>query len=198
MVSRAVAAHGPVPQAEERDGFKFRSGRLALDLAASLAFRLRPRPEDLLKTPRDLGRWLVAAGLATADPEPSPADLKAARALREALYRLALCCVLQQAFPDRDRALVNSWAALPPPAPQIGRDGLIWARSDVRTMLAAVARDGVLLLGGPQAERLRKCARSGCALLFVDTSRAGRRRWCSMAACGNRVKVREFRRRHRG
>lgn len=36
--------------------------------------------------------------------------------------------------------------------------------------------------------RLHEC--EACSWLFLDTSRGGRRRWCSMAACGNRAKAR--------
>jgi len=60
-----------------------------------------------------------------------------------------------------------------------------------------VARDGVELLSGPLAARVRKCANPSCAILFVDSSRSNRRRWCSMAACGNKAKVGAFRRRLR-
>lgn len=41
--------------------------------------------------------------------------------------------------------------------------------------------------------RIRKCAAADCVLHFVDVSRGGDRRWCSMAACGNRSKVRRHR-----
>jgi predicted RNA-binding Zn ribbon-like protein len=182
---------------EERDGFKFRSGRLALDLPASLAFRLRAEPKDLLATPHDLGRWLVAAGLATRNPEPTMEELDQARELREALYRLAMALVQGRGFAAADRALLNRWAAEPPPVPQLGSHGLTWTGTGVRALLATLARDGVELFGGPLAERVRKCAGEGCALLFVDTSRSGERRWCSMAGCGNKAKVAEFRQRQR-
>lgn len=182
---------------ELRDGFKFRSGRLSLDLPASLAARLREEPRDLLATPHDLGRWLVAAGLASRNPEPTAEELDQARGLREALYRLAVACARGKAFSAKDRALLNRWAAEPPPAPQLGPSGLTWTRSGVRSMLAAVARDGVELFGGPLAQRIRECAGEGCALLFVDTSRSGQRRWCSMTGCGNKAKVAEFRRRQK-
>jgi predicted RNA-binding Zn ribbon-like protein len=182
---------------ELRDGFKFRSGRLALDLPASLAARLREEPKDLLATPRDLGRWLVAAGLASRNPDPTAEELDQARELREVLYRLAVACARGQAFAAKDRALLNRWAAEPPPAPQLGPAGLTWTRSGVRALLAAVARDGVELFGGPLAQRIRECAGEGCALLFVDISRSGQRRWCSMTGCGNKAKVAEFRRRQR-
>ncbi|ACZ84030.1 CGNR zinc finger domain-containing protein [Streptosporangium roseum] len=38
--------------------------------------------------------------------------------------------------------------------------------------------------------RVRKCDGPGCVLWFLDTSRNGRRRWCSMTGCGNRAKAR--------
>ncbi|MDX2393862.1 CGNR zinc finger domain-containing protein [Streptomyces sp. DK15] len=44
-----------------------------------------------------------------------------------------------------------------------------------------------LLVAGP--DRIRKCAAESCVLHFHDVSRNGTRRWCSMAACGNRAKA---------
>ncbi|MDN3022864.1 CGNR zinc finger domain-containing protein [Streptomyces sp. S.PB5] len=38
-------------------------------------------------------------------------------------------------------------------------------------------------------DRIRGCAHEACVLHFFDTSRNGTRRWCSMAACGNRAKA---------
>lgn len=35
---------------------------------------------------------------------------------------------------------------------------------------------------------VRKCEGPTCVLHFLDTTRGRRRRWCSMAACGNRAK----------
>ena len=49
------------------------------------------------------------------------------------------------------------------------------------------------LFGGPLARRIRVCAADNCGLLLVDTSRPGRRRWCSMEFCGNRAKIRTHR-----
>ncbi len=39
-------------------------------------------------------------------------------------------------------------------------------------------------------DRIRSCEHGPCTLWFVDTSKAGRRRWCSMETCGNRAKAR--------
>jgi predicted RNA-binding Zn ribbon-like protein len=63
--------------------------------------------------------------------------------------------------------------------------------------VAAFARDAVELLTGPLAARVRQCDGVRCGLVFVDTSRPGRRRWCSMEHCGNRAKLRAYRDRRR-
>ena len=48
-----------------------------------------------------------------------------------------------------------------------------------------------------QTGRFRICANDTCRWVFEDTSRAGRRRWCDMASCGNRAKVKAYRSRHK-
>lgn len=68
-------------------------------------------------------------------------------------------------------------------------DGLEW-------LLAAIARSGAELIAEGAASRLRKCGNPNCQLLFYDDSRTHRRRWCSMAHCGNRSKVAAFAKRH--
>ena len=59
-------------------------------------------------------------------------------------------------------------------------------------LLAAIARSAAeLLVEGPGAP-IRRCANPKCRLFFYDDSRTHRRRWCSMATCGNRHKVAAF------
>jgi predicted RNA-binding Zn ribbon-like protein len=41
-------------------------------------------------------------------------------------------------------------------------------------------------------DRVRGCEHEECVLFFVDTSKGGKRRWCSMESCGNRKKAAEF------
>ncbi|MEV0732486.1 CGNR zinc finger domain-containing protein [Polymorphospora sp. NPDC050346] len=59
----------------------------------------------------------------------------------------------------------------------------------------AAARAGADLLSTPERTRIRACPGEMCGWLFLDPR--GRRRWCSMAACGNRAKVRAYASRHR-
>ncbi len=63
-------------------------------------------------------------------------------------------------------------------------------------LLAAVARSGAEIIAEGARARLRLCANPHCGLFFYDNSRTRRRRWCSMAVCGNRSKVAAFARKH--
>jgi predicted RNA-binding Zn ribbon-like protein len=70
------------------------------------------------------------------------------------------------------------------------------AREDsLEWLLAAIARSAAEILSGGRSVRLRACANPACGLLFCDVSRTHKRRWCSMATCGNRHKVAAFARR---
>ena len=87
-----------------------------------------------------------------------------------------------------------------PVAAQIGPDGgpLLWTGRDaVPAGLATVARDAVDLLTSGAVERVRECDAPDCALLFWDTSRPGRRRWCADGACGSRARSAAYRARRR-
>ncbi|MGB8941747.1 MAG: CGNR zinc finger domain-containing protein, partial [Streptomyces sp.] len=63
-------------------------------------------------------------------------------------------------------------------------------------LLAVVARDAVDLLTDPAARALmRQCEGDTCPIVYLDTSRGRRRRWCSSEVCGNRERVARHRRR---
>lgn len=63
--------------------------------------------------------------------------------------------------------------------------------------LACVVEPLVDAIAAGDTARFRICANDGCRWVFVDTSRAGRRRWCTMQSCGNRAKVARFRTRRK-
>jgi predicted RNA-binding Zn ribbon-like protein len=62
-------------------------------------------------------------------------------------------------------------------------------------VLWRVTRSATDLLLSGESTRVRQCSDQYCSWLFVDASRNGRRRWCSMQLCGNRARVRSYRRR---
>ena len=63
--------------------------------------------------------------------------------------------------------------------------------------LARAATPLVEAIAAGTTDRLRICANDECRWVFADASRAGRRRWCDMASCGNQAKVRRFRAKRR-
>ena len=65
-------------------------------------------------------------------------------------------------------------------------------------LLVAIAESAARLLSERDPALLRKCQNPRCILYFYDTTKNHRRRWCSMAGCGNRAKVAAFYQRNRG
>jgi predicted RNA-binding Zn ribbon-like protein len=180
---------------EDRDGFRFRGACNAIDLAATLQARLSPSPRELLATPSDLARWLVSAGLAHSAPVVTGENLATARALREAIYILARQRGGRGA--RAARKTLNETAAVPAAVPQLRSDGSVTLAGSAGALLATLAREAVQLFGSEAVKLIRQCESPICTLYFLDTSRRGDRRWCSMLACGNKAKAAAFRRRQR-
>ncbi|GAA1302636.1 hypothetical protein Psi02_48050 [Planotetraspora silvatica] len=180
-------------------GFRFGNGRLCFTFTATLGDRGAPVPLERLAVPGDLARWCVEAGLLDETPPAGAAALAGARRLREAIDRAAERVRTGASPGPQDAEILNDWAARPALAPQLdATGGLGWRQegAQVRHVLALVARDAVDVLTGPMRSRLRRCAGPDCDGLFVDVSRPGNRRWCSMNTCGNRVKKAAYRQRH--
>lgn len=191
--------HSPVADVAglppEELAFRFASDRLCLAFCATVGERWR-RSFERLRTPDDLGRWLDEAGLTPDLKTVSAPDLDEARELREAVYRLVLARMDGDLGAPRDRDVVNRLARRPPVSPQIGADGgrRTWVGSAAAAAgLASVAVDAVELVTGPEIARVRECEAPDCALLFLDHSRPGRRRWCADGACGTRARSAAYR-----
>jgi predicted RNA-binding Zn ribbon-like protein len=186
------------PRTADGDAFRFRSGRLSLDLCSTLLWRHRAATEQL-RAPLDLVRWLREAGVEPAPRAASDGDLHQARELREAIYGLVHDRLAGRALAEPHVATINALAARADPVPRLTGVGEIGYGADepAAAALSRIARDAIDVLAGPSAARVRECAAPDCAFLFLDTSRAGRRRWCAMDRCGNREHVRKHRRRQR-
>jgi predicted RNA-binding Zn ribbon-like protein len=174
------------------DEFKFHSGRLSLDLVATLGSRGLLDIERL-RDPTDLARWLRHAGLVGASIQARPSDLRDALRLREAINR-AVTARDDARLPSGALRVLNHWAAEPCLAPQISADRQPRWKSPrtVHLALSTIARDAITLLSGPSSAKIKQCAGAGCTIFFVDESRSGRRRWCSMNDCGNAAKGAAF------
>ncbi len=188
---------------------RLRGGGLCLDLANTMDPRLGDHPHDFLVTYDDLVTWSRRTGIVTGEQEQAlrdqaarrPADAQAALArakdLRETIYRIfsataaghppatADLDALQRVYVEaighaqltgRDGAFRWTW-----PAPEPGLDDPLWP----------VAYSAVELLMSPGLARVKECPGLGdCGWLFLDESKNGSRRWCSMEGCGSRAKMR--------
>lgn len=179
--------------------FRFTYGSNALNLAVTLR-RRASEPVELLVTADDAARWLEAAGLIAEAARLRESDLVELRELREAIYRIGHAAAERRSPSSSDLRLLNQTARRSEAVPQLGDDWSVRAlRADAfNTALATLARDAIAIFGNEgERSRLRTCEQSDCAGLFLDRSRGERRRWCSMARCGNRAKVAAFRKRQK-
>ncbi|MFE1249699.1 CGNR zinc finger domain-containing protein [Streptomyces sp. NPDC058735] len=179
---------------------RFGAGRVCLDLLSTA------HPEERLDSVEVLGAWITGSGLVPAGTPLTRADAAWPAAfieLRGQIDRLVRGRPGSGATTyDFALARVNDLARTAPPAPRAvrGEDGGLVRRLDgppgCAGLLAAVARDAVDLLTDPVARAaLRQCEGDNCRIVYLDTSRGRRRRWCSSEVCGNRERVARHRRR---
>ena len=163
---------------------------LCLDYANTRYWRGHAIPTETLNAPDDLAAW------AKAPKAPPPREFEQALALRESIYRLFDGQAQGRGPAPRDLETLNQALARAPARTTLkrGKDGYQWevdARSGTAlALLAPVLWSAGDLLAGPRLDRVRRCANPECGWLFLDDSRAGKRRWCSMSSCGNRAKAR--------
>jgi predicted RNA-binding Zn ribbon-like protein len=143
---------------------------LCLEFVNTRFWRGQAEPTETLRAPEDLAGWTAVNGGPRLAKPPARRECDLA-ALNEALAAAPSRTALR-----RERGAygwdvdVKSGTALALLAP------VLWSAGD--------------LLAGPRLDRVRRCANPECGWLFLDDSRAGKRRWCSMQSCGNRAKAR--------
>lgn len=190
-----------------RARFQLVGGHIALDLANMLDHRPSGRPKELLPSYADLAAWSEATGVvsravagrllrqAARRPAEARRALAAAHGVREVLHALFSARARGETMPAGPLAALNArlGQALARSRVVRGRQGLQWGWSQEHSldaMLPPVLRAAAGLLLSARPGAVRECASERCRWLFVDDSPSARRRWCSMAICGNRAKVR--------
>ena len=194
--------------------FVFDGGTLALDLLNTWRFNA-DQPLDLLQGPEDLVIWLAAAGLPDgaycAELSSSPPNrrilLDEALWLRRDILLIVQSLVAGELPPPYtvdalNRILTESGTSfrldsltIPPEGDQEKRmEGQLVLNvhehiSSVLGVLQPIALSTARIVTEANPTRIRQCASSNCMYWFLDTSKSGRRRWCSMSRCGNRAKV---------
>ena len=178
-------------------------GSRVLDFANTVDWRDDPaRRIDLIPTGATLAAWARQAGF----PAAAAGCRRAGRhhravSLRDTLAVLFGAATKGRRLPEAALAELTRWHqdAWRHRVLSSGEKTASWrwrARTDgADRMLFTIALDAADLLLSAERHRLRVCAGAGCGWFFFDRSKAGRRRWCHMKACGNRVKVRSYRER---
>jgi predicted RNA-binding Zn ribbon-like protein len=182
-------------------------GRLCLDFVNTVDDHTLARPKEYWIDYAALVAWGRHAGalggdtaelLAEAARRPANAGLALDRArhLRAALYRIFTAAPSGQRVEPADLAALNEALGRGPVRRRIAQAGgrLAWDWDDGGERLEQItwqaAWSAADLMTSEDLARVRECAGAGCSWLFLDTSRSGTRRWCSMDDCGNRAKAR--------
>ncbi|WP_217428639.1 CGNR zinc finger domain-containing protein [Microlunatus speluncae] len=165
----------------------FDSGALSLDLGYTGDYGYGVAAWESLHGPADLDSWLADRFGPPARP-CGETDLAGARRLRAAITATARRVSTGEPPAATDVDVINDWAARPAIPPRLpGGTGKPVAPGPAE-MLATVAHDAIRTFGS-MPDRVRECAADDCRLIFLDTSRPGSRRWCSMRRCGGRAKA---------
>ena len=169
---------------------------LCLEFVNTRFWRGQAEPTETLKAPEDLAAW-VAANLGQRSPKPPMRrEFERAIELRETLHRVFDAEACDKSPAGRDLEALNRALAAAPNRITLKRErgGYGWdvdsKSATALGLLASVLWSAGDLLAGPRLDRVKRCANPECGWLFLDDSRAGKRRWCSMQACGNRAKAR--------
>ncbi|WP_440098587.1 CGNR zinc finger domain-containing protein [Streptosporangium sp. H16] len=167
---------------------------LCLDFANTVNSRPVAR-RDWLATPGETVTWARAAGRPIERRAGLAAALPGARELRETVFRVFRSVADGGDPPRADLdALTAAYAdglAHAQFEHEDGRFHFAWpAPRTAGTLLREVAASAVDLLAHGPLERIHACP--SCCWLFLDTSKNGRRRWCSMITCGSRDKARRY------
>jgi predicted RNA-binding Zn ribbon-like protein len=180
-------------------------GELCLDLINSEHFDCRGRRgvQDNLTNPA----WVAAFAHQWHLPVTSPPDalaMAALRALRALLRQMFEAAATGQPVTDAQLEELNAFLALTPVMRQVQRSG---PRVRLQTILlqegwiavaSQIAASWVEVLESILPTRLKVCANPDCHWVFLDQSHNLSRCWCRQWACGNLMKVRQFRARARG
>jgi len=167
---------------------------LCLAFADTRYWRGTAAPTDELKNADDLARWVATVARVPATWQ----RLARARGvfersidLRETLHRCFSATAAELSPDQQDLMVLDAALAEAPPRQCVGIGGWVVGepRVSAAALLAPVLWSAADLLLGKQLNRVRQCANPECGWLFLDNSKSGNRRWCSMSACGNRAKA---------
>lgn len=193
--------------------FELSGGALCLDFANTWGNHSDPGTDRLLDYERLLAfasqtrslseRQIVElSGAAGQKLELANAAHALGRELRHVIYRVFSSQAGGRAIPPEDVERINALIgeALSHRRLERRNGDFVWSWSalnaeDLRAPIWPIVESAATLLTSCDFDRVRECNAEDCNWLFLDRSRTGTRRWCSMKSCGNRAKARRYYRR---
>lgn len=193
---------------ERIDHIQFDGGTLCLDFVNTVHDRKKKPVPDYLHHIIDLVAWAGKIGLVDKKSETLlnrsiPGNLKKsdqfftyALSLRELLYDMFFTISQGNATRNADLEKFNAYIAdhfsfINLKAKQGEyRAGWNLPNDSLQRITAPVVKDAYELLLGNRLDRVKEC--SNCGWLFLDTTKNGKRRWCSMKSCGSNIKALEW------
>jgi len=209
MIPTLVRDH---PSAET---FKCPAGEFALDYCNTGQGVRGSRGIEWFKSFGELLSWLEASGVvgrkqattlrtrAEASPEQAAKVFARALGLREAIARALIAKTEEKKPAEEDLRLIEREYARTAPCGRLmpSDEGFRWTvdaeADELDAVLRPVLESAVSLMTSERMKRLRRCGNTTCYWLFLDQTKNCSRRWCEMKSCGNLMKVRRHRERHR-
>lgn len=184
------------------------SGHLALDFANTVDDPEGPKAYDHIADYAGLLGWALGRGLLDEDaaldlrrgaenhPRRATSAVRRAAALRAALIE-TFGALAEDRPPEVGWDQLRVFVAEAMASATVDRTReqpvLSWAYDDLDSPLRPVAAAAQQLLLAPEVRRVKRCA--GYPWLFLDSSKNGSRRWCSMQDCGTHAKIERYVRR---
>ena len=205
-----MARNGHPALSDWKDGFLFVGNQLALDFLNTRPIQ-NGEPQEFLCDFKALLRWFRAADLVSSreftnlqqwdGSSRAQRILEEIRGLREDLRKEILRWEAGGKLHHATIEKLNSLLAMHPLLAKMVEtdagtrvDQYFEARQP-EDLFAPLAYGAAKLFAEAERTRVRKCG--NCVLHFLDTSKKGTRRWCSMQLCGNRLKVAAYAARQR-
>jgi len=195
-VTSKIEIAGKVDGMQSIAEMPFIAGHVALDFVNTAEERGHPEADDALRTPADLRLWgqrhdLISRAAAADGDEQ--AELGRAREARELLYALFFAHVHGKPAPKAQLARLAQLAAEAYGAARLqqtddGSIGWRWSRAELASIRHIAVASATDLLRESASPRLKQCPGDHCGWFFLDTTKRGNRRWCSMSECGQEAK----------
>jgi predicted RNA-binding Zn ribbon-like protein len=186
-----------------RAASQFFGGRVCLDFANTVDWRLSEEPQELVPDYQAFLAWCVRRGTllprtaaslgshARTNPTGAKAVMTEVVSLRAEIWKFA-DALREHRSPDVP--IVNAMVARLPPQPPLLRREHAYLHDlpgdDLRAPLWPIMWSLTAVLTSTDAGRMGCCQAEGCGWFFVDESPNRTRMWCSSEVCGNRERAR--------